>query len=364
MKFLNRERTIRIAVAGNATLDAYLNGTAQVNGSTITLTSGEKSIDVGLLDGPFIPDFKHRISNGIGDVLEGMDYDLVPGGGGYNSSVALKRFAHGKMPFKVNYVDVSSPEMLVTMNLSDLDISYVFFGQRKVPINIVLGGREDKILLKGPKLPRVQLELQIYDALRQIVTSNDAVLVNSAKDESLVDAILSASDRTRTPLYFVITTSLPTDFVYDRILPSGVCIFNYDDLLALSGVNPAQHGVKDKIGIAFETLNRIRKDKTSFNQNLYVTLGKYGVYCSDGDSIWHIKLNDEHQAKVQEDVKRHSGSTTGAGDVFAALPVYYGTVIGKEISLQDIAKIASTASIKHIGYKGSLPDNAFVVTKF
>lgn len=253
------------------------------------------------------------------------------------------------------------PDSLVIEGLERYGIAHHFFGLRPLPTNAVIGSREDKIVLKGPKLERVELDAGQRLLIYRLADSGDAIFLNSAKDTSFVECFL----RNYKPAYFVVTASLEPDFVFEKMLPRGVCILNYDDIAALFGNDVAHYSDQTKMELALELMKKIRMDRLHIDRNLYVTLGKNGVYCSYGQSsLFHVRLSDEYIEKVRQTVMTNPSSTNGAGDVFAAAVLYNELVGKRKPKVTEIAKKSSTAAVRHIGYGGPLPDSTFIVDRY
>ena len=259
------------------------------------------------------------------------------------------------------YMDVSNVDPIIMQRLRNEEIDSHHYVQREVPINLILNYDGDKIVLKGPQLGRVApLDIQRREAERRIIGS-DALLINSVKDPGFVEAYIQIAQKNNVPVYFVVTTSLDWDFVKEKVLPAGTSILNYDELPKLKGSPQVITNAEAKMEYALDALREMLMNVASNRRNAYVTLGKNGVYCSDGNLIYHVKLNDEYAKRIEQAVLRKPGNMNGAGDVFAAAVVLY-EILGKRYrTVDDIAKRASIAAIKGIGYRGHLPLKAFTV---
>ncbi|MBI2657661.1 carbohydrate kinase family protein [Candidatus Woesearchaeota archaeon] len=349
-----------VVVGGSATLDSLIQGIVRVNGPRITIEYDNAIEHFDVEDPPIRAGHKHRVSQDIGERTRGLLHRIKPGGGGYNSVTALRRLS-STAELDLDYVDVSVQDSLVVEGLERYGINYHFFGLRPVPTNAVIGSREDKIVLKGPKLGRIELDAGHRLLIYGLTNSSDAVFLNSAKDKGFVECFLD-NDK---PAYFVVTTSLEPDFVVEKMLPRGVCIMNYDDISALFGTDTSAYDDKAKMEMAFEMIKRIRIDGINPDRNLYVTLGKNGVYCSYGPgSLFHVRLSDEFIEKVRQTAMANPSSTNGAGDVFAAAVLYNELCAKGRFKVTDVSKKASAAAVRHIGYGEPLPDSAFIVNRY
>ena len=67
----------------------------------------------------------------------------MPGGGGQNSAVSIARRVPLMSNYNITYVDVSAPDDVVTDNLRLIGIEFHFLGYRPIPVNAIIGGRED-----------------------------------------------------------------------------------------------------------------------------------------------------------------------------------------------------------------------------
>lgn len=362
MAYHQENRKAKIVVAGNATSDAFILGTTEISedGSSVLISSGTKNIDFQVDDPPIRKGHKHRVGQALEERIQGLWHMLEPGGGGYNSVIAMRN-CYSQEELELVYLDVSTPTKLVTQKLNVKDVRSHFFCERPVPLNVILNGREDKITLKGPHLGRYSPSRSEMQEAEVHINDSDAVLINSVKDVKYVEGYTEIAQKYNIPLYFVVSTSLDQDFVEKKVLPTGVSIINYDDLIELYSrrelVNP-----QEKMGYALETIRRIRKDGINSDKNIYVTLGKNGVYCSDKDLIFHVRLNDIYLERVQQAISKNPESTNGAGDVFSASIVLQEILRKESRPITDIAREACEASIKFIGYNRHLPKKAFIIS--
>lgn len=289
---------------------------------------------------------------------------LKPGGGGLHTATALSDLAEtSPIKLHLHYIDVSEEDKkIITRHFDHWQIGHTFFGLRPGPLNAVVGGSDDKYIFKGPPLPREGVEEQIRkeeqkfkSAINSVLEGSKGVVINSAKDIRFVELILASAQERGIPLYFNITDSLPSDFVFKRILPSGVGIINQEDIISLYGENPLHFNDKQLKEYALELMRRIIRGGVNNSNPLYVTLGKYGTYCVAADGgVYHVVLKDGYAPRVSHSALTNVGSTTGAGDSFTAAVVYNTTLFGRDADPREVAKMANAFSIKHIKYQGPL----------
>lgn len=362
-------KVIRLTVMGKATIDATINGDVQIQDDRITITSKDVAAKFEIMDPPVRHGYKHTVNQdqlGLAETIGGLEHVLRPAGGGYNSITSLRNISELGAGLELFYLDMSNPSLLIAQGLAGHNIEYYFFNSCYVPTNVIIGGGKDKIILKGSELNRSQVVLtadykqKIFDS----INSSDGVLINGARDRSFAEEILRSSQKRNTPIYFAITKSLEPDFVFYQMLPNCVGLLNYEDIITLFGGNPLKHDVHDNMETALSLMEKIRTDRISPNKNMYVTLGEHGVYCSDGPkSISHVRLNEEYKEKINEKALENPRSTTGAGDVFAAAVLYHEITAKGRRDIIGIAKEASCAAVRHIGYNGKIPDEAFIIQR-
>jgi sugar/nucleoside kinase (ribokinase family) len=145
--------------------------------------------------------------------------------------------------------------------------------------------------------------------------------------------VAAAADRA-IRLYAVLTTSLPADFVADRVLPATHSIFaSWDEASWITGLESEQ-----SIECALAHLNWLRE--TAPQATIFLTMGEEGVLVAGSSSslIHHVRL-DRHWADVQQLVSQDATRLCGAGDCFAA-----GASVYLETGATRLAGIASVPS--------------------
>ncbi len=258
----------------------------------------------------------------------------------------------------------SIPDALIQQSLSEIGINAYFFKLRPIPVNAIFGGRDDKIILKGPMLPRVDLSDEHRATIDEIVQGAHGIAINSIKDESLVEAIIHSAQKLRTPLYFVITTSLPSDFVFQRILPYGISIISDEDMASIFGQDPLKLNKDQLFELSLEYIRRMKRDAINNGNTLFVTLGQNGALCTNNtEKIYHVVLKDEYREMVNYSASSRIGSTNGAGDTFAGAVVSLST-LRKNTDITKVAMRANKASIRHIGHDGPISYSSFSVSAY
>ncbi|MFH2027997.1 MAG: hypothetical protein ABIJ08_02585 [Nanoarchaeota archaeon] len=361
----------RIIVAGNATIDAFVFDpfTVSDDGINLHVQSDWVTESFRVDDAPVKLGYKHRVNQPLDMKVMGLKHQNRPGGGGYNSISAISELRLNWSPHLI-YIDVSYAHMLITRGLRENGITHHFFEQRPVPTNIILGGREDKILLKGPQLGRVDPDEEHVLTIADLLKGADSMLINSVKDPGFVSQYIEKAKQNNISLYFVVTTSLDRQFLKDNVFPAGVLILNYDDLWHMHHDKDPNLDEKEKLELAKETLANIRRDGLS-PYNIYVTLGKNGMYCSsplESDKFYHVELRQQSAKQVKRSVFSNSGSTLGAGDVTAGSILAYERAfehgilsVERNQYMPQIAMLASQAAIEHLGCKKYFDFDCFQV---
>ena len=366
-----RNSGLKIVVAGNATLDAHLEGIVRIEQpNRVVVTSVDNSYYFKRVfeieDGPITPGYKHRVKiditaypRGLEDYIRGLKNQLMPGGGDINTSTSLMNRADFDSDISIIFLDMSQRETLLVTHLNQLGIQHHFFNYRPVPVNAIIGGRDDKLILKGPMLPREKLRDEDKGVIDRLVEDVQGVVINSAKDESFVDALISSAERRDIPLYFMVTPSLDKDFVFTRVLPAGITITSHEDLAKLHGHDPLSYNKDQLFDMAVQYARQFRKD--GFDRyGTFVTLGSNGVLYFDGKTyLSHTRLKEDQAELVFNSASSRFGSTNGAGDTFAGA-VAMNYLETKGFSIDEIAKRASKAAIRHIGYEGPIQSSSFV----
>lgn len=359
---MSSKKNFKIVVGGNATLDVFVLENAR---SSITIEDKKvrivaengEIVEFRVEDPPIKAGRKHRVNQNIAEAVKPLWHRFEPGGGGYNSVVAMRKLPWIGSDLALTYIDVSIPAPLIVEGLKGCDIDSHFFYQRGIPINLIIGCREDKIILKGPQLGRVEpVEKNIREAEKCMYKSN-ALLINSWKDPRYVEEYIKITQKYGVPVYCTITSSMDKEFTLEYILPRVRAILNYDEMPELFGGN-SDLDEKSRLEFALETLIKIRKDSINTDKPLFVTLGRHGAYCARKSIIDHVQLKPEYRERVAKNLNTSNG-TRGAGDVFSAAVVGYDTAAKQRMDLVKLLKKANSVAIRHIGYTDFLPEEVF-----
>ena len=89
-------------------------------------------------------------------------------------------------------------------------------------------------------------------------------------------------------------------------------------------------------------------------------MGENGAYVSGREGIAHVALRGDYAWMVRDAVSKYRETTNAAGDYFFAAVAFHES-FGKGMPALDIAIKASEVAIRHIGYWGPLPREAFNV---
>jgi len=352
-------------VIGNTTIDAVLGDDVDVEilGHSVTLkTAGNKNLFIPVQCGPIAPGGNYTAKVDFYNELQNFPRTEQFGGGGYLSAVMLSKISDDK----VCYLDISTPSLDMSVpvtslanKLESMGIESYFLNCMPIPLNIVLGKRSDKIVIKS-RLIKTVFGKYHPALVNELINDSRGILLNSVKDESLVELVLN-SDKKEKTLVAVITKSLEPDYALRRVVPNCICQFNYDEFGYI--INPEHDVIGDeetRIESAIEGIKRIRADYNK-KDSMYVTLGKNGVLCSDSNYVYHVRLKDEFLEKIDEAVNKNTASTCGAGDAHAA------GVLNEELKrlyVLEIAKKACAVAVSYLGFKDILDDNSFIIKRF
>ena len=346
---------VKIAVAGNLYLDAYLKGDVIEHDDFVILSSIGLEAKIHILDPPINQGFKHETGIDIEKRIRGMNYELLPGGGGFNTVYSIRKL-NGAMD--LSYIDVSSPEPIATKELEDSNIDHLFLDLRRPTTNIILCSEYDRTILKGCKFPTGEFEYGHEEDIREKIQGADAIAINSIRDESFAETLLRHSSNI--PKYIMITKSLPQDFVRERMLQHGNIFFSCEDFAAFNNYNPLELGKEDFSELSLQNMQKMVSDRIVPRGKLFfITLGSNGVLCADNDGIiYNIRLEDKYRAELNNSARQNPKSTNGAGDFFAGAAII--SDIGRASAI-DTAIYASIAATRHIGYQGHMKKSYFII---
>ncbi len=353
----------KVLVVGNATIDAYLKSVSyQIKDNTAHLKDENSGIETKI---ECVEELrsggKHFAKQHLYFALQGFSYEERFGGGGVNSVRELSAIVN----WDISYLDMSTPSLdtskpgrTLAGYLAKLGITPIFLSTRPIPLNLVLGTRHDKIVLKSPLLQQVELwekQSDLQSLLSFIVhgLGYNAILFNSVKDVSLAEYIVSSiADKMA-----VITRSLPPDFVIDRVLPFCLCQFNYDEFGYIL-YNRVIGDENDRFQAAVEGLDQLRLMRR-LQLPVVVTLGKNGALIATKRETYHIRLQEDKLDQVQNYLKGRTSQLTGAGDAFAAHSFRAWLLNANSV---DIAIAGNIGAVKFLGYKALNKDD-FVIAE-
>jgi sugar/nucleoside kinase (ribokinase family) len=377
---INTPQSGGFLVAGNGTLDAILSGNVRVESSTLIVTSEEGGGEFAIENPPVKPGKKLKTNEDLAEIIisSNLWHKYVPGGGGFNSSRALRELEGENLD--LSYIDVSKPNKLFAEGLRKLQLyDSHHFWRRDMPTNVILKYKGDRLILKGAQAREYSPLIDHWQQTNHYMSGKDALFVNSIKDKDYVEMYMDIADKRNIPVFYCITSSTPWDFAKSIIFPNSTIFLNYDDLsetlewqktiehrLNDVGIDPmsdaADHFEEEiRMKFALNILNEINLSKPQDKLRSYITMGKHGVYCSDEFGSYHVSLTDDYQARVDDSIKVNRGTTNGAGDYFFAAASLY-SVKFPGLRATNISMKASEVAMRHIGYWGPLSPDAFKIT--
>lgn len=339
-----------ILVSGNAALDHILLPDSfsyeanrlrfSVNGTAKEVEVGEPSVIVG---------GKHRLKGStIDDVLDGLSPQVIPGGDGLISAVALRR-----MGYDVAYADASrftGEFSQIAEMLQGIGIKVLAYGFRDPPRNIVLelclAGIDDTVVLRQGKLERVgRLQPEYASRIGDIASSSSVVLGSSLKDPDLARIMRDAAISANVPLVMGLTTSLERGFMLDEMVPFGILTLNRAHLEMFGERLNYQHNGGSGERRTVNLIQAMRRRMPS-GYPLFVMDGVGKAFVSTGATIY-----DTH---VLASNGNGTHRTNGISNVFAAAVAAEYTK--KDVNPIEAAKAASLAVIKNVGYELPPPE--------
>ncbi len=355
----------KIVVAGNATLDVFISEKPQIEDGNVNFESRKGELVEFIINNPptTLKGKKVRVEQNLAQDVRPLTHRYEPGGGGYNSIISMRQIMGIGEQLDLMYIDVSIPDSLVMNKLRNLNIDSRFLFQREIPVNLVIGYREDKLILKGPQLGRVSPTEIHLQALEKAIIQSDSFLANSIKDPLYMEQYLKLAEQHNIPFYVVITASLERDFVFKRVLPKVSPLLNYDDLPELLGEG-SNLEVRERMELARDAMLKIRKERINPDKPVIITLGENGAYVAKKSAFYHIKARGDYSRRISKSINNVPEGVSGAGDYFAGALVAHDTAAKQKEDLVMLVIKASKAAIRHIGYKGRLPHSAFEVIEY
>ncbi|MBW2988120.1 hypothetical protein DRJ48_02225 [Candidatus Woesearchaeota archaeon] len=353
---------LKVLVVGNATIDAYPRAIRHnIEGSVVHIHDSVEGRKLEIIcEEELRKGGKHFAREHLFFQLQGVLCSEKFGGGGLNSVRELSKI----VDWELSYLDMSTPSLdtrepgrTIAGYLSSMHITPIFLSTRPVPLNLVLGTRDDKVIIKSPLQEQVGVWTPENNDLKKIIgfiinhIGYDAILFNSIKDEGLAEYIIESEPQKMA----VITRSLEPEFVLSRVLPECLCQFNYDEFGYII-YNEVIGDEEERFEAAIEGIQQLRS-KHKLEYPVFVTLGKNGTLVADRHQTYHIRLNTNKYYEVQEFIRKNSTDLTGAGDVFAA-HVFKAWLLG--YGLLYTAVMSSMGAIKHLGYHDLKPSDFWV----
>lgn len=356
-------KKMKILVAGNATIDEFIDGSFKSQDGQITIKCEGFHRTLTLVDPPFRAGYKHRVDVDVEKAIHGLKVQPRPGGGGINAVVSMFNRAPHETYLDFSYVDMSSIHPLIQEHLETLGINYNFFDHRPVPVNIIMGTRDDKLTLKGPLLPRQQLTDGNKRTIDALVDGSNAIFGNGLKDDSLAEYLIKASESRGIPSFFLVTSSLERIFFEKQMLGKGTIIINQEDIFRYLGGNPQYAESDQMFSMSVEYLKSLIADNKIGKFPIFVTMGANGALCyAQNLPIRHVKLNDEATQKVGNYHFKDTTKISGMGDTFGG-EVVMQSIQFPQRSILSITERASKAALRRMGYEGQLIIYSFQSTE-
>lgn len=351
----------RMSVFGYATVDAYPtdNVSIQRGGREFSFEKDGKKRIIQIADeGPISKGNKYLTKELLNPFLQVIPMDKIWGGGGYNSLEELVNIKDSTdEELALLYIDPAMPSWdaeqktdLLSDKLAEKGVESYFLGLGHMPVNIVDGRRDDKVIFKSPiEYNRIQrYHKQLIDS---VVRDSSIILLNSLKDEDFAENVVNACRESGVRLVSVITRSLTPEFVLENIIPYGTNIFNYDEFGYI--VNPDNKPKGDENSNIEDAIRgmEIIREKYNPTDNIYVTLGKNGVLYCENDDIYQVRLKEDVNSLVNKEILDNEKSTTGAGDHFAGAVAHYES---KGYLARETAMRATMNAVRYLGYEKPL----------
>ena len=356
-------KTIKILVAGNATIDQFVYGKFRSEGDRVTLICEGFDRTFDLVDPPFKTGYKHRIDVDVENAIYGLKTQSRPGGGGINLAISMFNRAPHETYLQINYVDMSQEHPLIREHLDNLGINYRFLGHRPVPVNIVMGTRDDKVTLKGPMLPRESLTDSDRKTIETLVEGSDVACGNGLKDDSLAKYMISASNSRNIPIFFLVTSSLERVFFEREVLPIATTIINQEDIFRYLGGNPQSADPNQMYTLSVEYVRSLVLDGKIRGYPLIVTMGSNGaIFWTKDAPLRHTKVNEETALKINKYHFSDTSRINGAGDTFAG-EILMQSIQYPSRNITTMVERANKAALRRMGYEGQLTTANFKTTE-
>lgn len=295
-----------IGVTGRAALDGvYPHATCEIDGNKVLIHLRTRT-HVVVTDS--IAKTGDKIPGAIGPGLWSDVGDIKVGGSGPNSCIA-GRLAAPNILFR--YLDACAPHELIQCRLTHPGLETRYLGLEDVPTNVVLGVRDNRLIIKQKHCRQRAFADADLAGLRWLARC-ECVRANSVKHIEVAEYLAQEARAGNIKLHVVPSPYLPCDFVASRWLPaaSEICT-SQDEIGKVMGWDVGQ-----RLADTPAVIGRIRElNKKAI---IHVTRGDDGVVVSipgEAEPV-HVRLErswDEVQKYVAEDPT----VLCGAGDAFA-----------------------------------------------
>lgn len=354
-----------IGVAGNATKDVIIKSDIEIDEgeNRVIIKEGVETTSFRIKNDLIKFGEKLQVNVDIKKKIEKFWQRYKGGGGGLNSVRAISDHTYFNEDLNLIYVGASHSETIVTDSLEKRGVSSFWFGQRNMPVNLIIRG-QDKLILKGPQIGDFDpSEKQIKNS-ENYFRGLDSLLANSIKDQEFLELCLNMSEKfDHFPVYVAISKSLEGEYILKEVLPRGVIpIFNYGELPSLFGLSKEEiksMSSKDKMEYARDQIKYFRKE-LGVKTPIFVTLGEEGLYGSEEDIILKVKLKENYKDAVNTFIAEQEASNTGAGDATAGGIIAYSRI--QNLSLDNLLMNANSTALRYMGMQGISPEGR-IITK-
>jgi len=341
----------RLGVVGHAAVDVLFPHLRfeLTGGGVVRVAADGQWFDVRTLEP--VRFCKARAAIPAGLWLHGADRRC--GGGGPNSVMGALRGAPG---LNIRYLESTQPDDLVKRTLAFPTVAMRSLDLRPTPWNAVLSAESEKLILKTELEAAPPFDEGHVDTI-QWLSDCPWVLINSPKEDPIVDHLVRRALNDAVRLCLVFTGSPAPGCLWGRALPaSGAVVGSWDEIPAVMGWEPCLD-LKAALQLNRRVADQARKAM------VFITMGAEGVLAAApaGGAIYHVRLQGDLWRTVQLRVQADPTSLAGVGDAFSgALAAYLvagRSVVGPlaGLPLPAAAAIAgSAAALRWLGFGGLL----------
>jgi sugar/nucleoside kinase (ribokinase family) len=234
---------------------------------------------------------------------------------------------HHNVPIEPAALDTTESSAAVQLKCKEFGIRYETLGLNPASLDLVVVSAHDppdRVILKSP-LPCRAFSNSSAEALRRVIDQCDVLLVNSAKNEAAVRAIVDEAKKSRVSLYGLLTPALSVrnnaDLLLSNCQACVVTLSEFEPVARSLGVPcPADEMSANLIEVAIAMTEVCRLTQAG---HMFVTLGPRGCIAADVDTglVCHVGLKPTLRLIVKEKLLANPERITGAGDRFAAAVV-------------------------------------------